>query len=383
MNVARRKKHPRLPNGYGSIKYLGKNRRNPYGVYPPVKEYDLDGKAIAQPAICYVDDWMKGFAVLTAYRAGTYIPGMENEIGSGEDLSSAGLAERILADYSRSKGVSTSKKEKTFKEVYEEFYKWKYEGIKEYSQVSMNSSRAAFGNCKALHDRIFKELRYNDLQRVVDECPLKHASLELIVTLFKQMYRYADIQDYVDKNYAAYVTITKKDDDERGVPFSEDELATLWKHKEDPVVGFILIMCYSGYRIRAYETIEVDLDNRYFRGGVKTQAGKGRIVPIHSAIYEIVKTRMEDNGKIIDVSANTFRHRMYGALDRIGIDKHTPHDCRHTFSMLCEKYGVNENDRKRMLGHAFSDVTNQVYGHREIEDLRNEIEKIKSPFICC
>ena len=44
--MARRKKHPRLPNGYGSIKYLGKNRRNPYGVYPPVKEYDLDGKAI-------------------------------------------------------------------------------------------------------------------------------------------------------------------------------------------------------------------------------------------------------------------------------------------------------------------------------------------------
>jgi hypothetical protein len=50
--------------------------------------------------------------------------------------------------------------------------------------------------------------------------------------------------------------------------------------------------------------------------------------------------------------------------------------------MLCEKYGVRENDRKRMLGHSFGgDVTNAVYGHRTLEELRTEIEKIKVPFV--
>ena len=69
---------------------------------------------------------------------------------------------------------------------------------------------------------------------------------------------------------------------------------------------------------------------------------------------------------------------MYDALGRAGVEKHTPHDCRHTFSRLCEKYGVNENDRKRMMGHSFTgDITNSVYGHRDLEDLREEIEKIK------
>ena len=64
-------------------------------------------------------------------------------------------------------------------------------------------------------------------------------------------------------------------------------------------------------------------------------------------------------------------------IDMVGDPRHTPHDCRHTFSMLCEKYGVRENDRKRMLGHSFgNDVTNAVYGHRELEDLVKEIEKI-------
>lgn len=83
-------------------------------------------------------------------------------------------------------------------------------------------------------------------------------------------------------------------------------------------------------------------------------------------------------GKIIDISTSAFRKSMYEALVALGIGKHTPHDCRHTFSMLCEKYGVNENDRKRMLGHSFgADITNGVYGHRTLEELRTEIEKIQ------
>lgn len=33
--MARRKKHPRLPNGLGSIRYLGRHRKHPYAVHPP------------------------------------------------------------------------------------------------------------------------------------------------------------------------------------------------------------------------------------------------------------------------------------------------------------------------------------------------------------
>lgn len=68
---------------------------------------------------------------------------------------------------------------------------------------------------------------------------------------------------------------------------------------------------------------------------------------------------------------------MYETLGALGIEKHTPHDCRHTFNVLCDKYKVNERDKKYMLGHAFTDITNKVYMHRDLEDLRNEIEKIE------
>lgn len=68
---------------------------------------------------------------------------------------------------------------------------------------------------------------------------------------------------------------------------------------------------------------------------------------------------------------------MYDKLEELGIERHTPHDCRHTFNYLCDKYHVNDIDKKLMLGHAFQDVTNKVYLHRNPEDLRSEIEKIK------
>ena len=79
-------------------------------------------------------------------------------------------------------------------------------------------------------------------------------------------------------------------------------------------------------------------------------------------------------------SISPFRRDMKTALWKLGLPERTSHSCCHTFSRLCESYGVREADRKRMLGHSFgNDITNDVYGHRTLEELRSEIEKIKVP----
>lgn len=379
--MAKRKKYPKLPNGYGSIRYLGKGRRNPYAVHPPVKEFDLEGRAIQQKALCYVPTWEAGFMVLTAYRAGTYTPGMEKVIAKPEAAAGADpTIQRILADYNLTKSADSKiEQKKTFGQVYEDFYKWKYEGKgQSLSAASRNSTKAAFKNCSSLHDRAFADLRYPDLQKVVDDCPLKHSSKELIVSLYRQMYQYAEVMEMIDRDYSKNVTVNIPDDDEHGEPFTDADLRTLWAHKDDQVVEFMLIMIYSGYRISAYSGMTVNIKERYFQGGVKTAAGKDRIVPIHSAIMPLVRRRMASDGVLFKESANPYRKKMRAKLSELGIQDHTPHDCRHTFSALCEKYGVNENDRKRMMGHSFGgDLTNGTYGHRTVEDLRAEIEKIK------
>ena len=353
----------------GSIQYLGKGRRKPYAVLPPVRAFDHDGNPIKEKPLCYVTDWMEGFAVLTAYKAGKWSPEMLSEFRKPLNSDDTAILRRILADYSLITQTPLKGKIRTFEDVYKEYYDWKYSGAKEYSEASARSTQSAYKNCKDLHDRDFASIRHADLQAVVDGCKLKHASKELIVSLFRQMYAYADIYGYTDKDYSAHVRINTKDDDIHGVPFTDEEIAKLWAHKDEDVPKVLLIMIYSGFRIS--EMVSLRTDNSCFIGGVKTEAGKNRTVPIHSAIAPLVSL------PILKTSTTQFRKDMYDWEEAHGISRHTPHDTRHTFSMLCDRYGVNEYDKKRMMGHKISDITAGTYGHRRIEDLRDELEKIK------
>ena len=360
--MARRKKHPKLPNGFGSIKYLGKGRYKPYGVYPPVTVYTPNGP-VTPKALAYVETWDEGYEILAARK-------MENE---GKIKIKSG----IYID-----------RTPTFKEVYEDFYKEKYRNeLKEERKTSsMYSTQAAFRNSSSLHDIQFGQIRYKDMQDILNDCALKHSSQELIVSLMHQMYAYAIKYDLVDKDYSASLFIPISDDDEHGVSFTHKEMQILWDNRTDPVVEMLLIMCYSGFRITEIIKLSIHLDEKYFHGGIKTAAGKERDVPIHSGIYDMVAHRSQKN--MLGCTAANFRVQMYARLQSLGIsyaspgEKHTPPDCRHTFSSMCEEYKVSENDRKRMIGHSFgSDITNGIYGHRTIEDLRSEIEKIKIPYI--
>jgi len=324
--------------------------------------------------------------VLTAYHAGTYKPGDELQFKQYRAASSADLdafCQRLLADHMADRRVEVAKKEDgpTFAEVYEQFFDWKYgaRAAKKLSGSSRNSTQSAYKNCSAIHDRVFQDLQLADLQKCLDECTLKKSSLELIVWLLRQMYKFAIPRNLCEKDYAQFLTIPDAEDDEHGVPFTDDDLTKLWEHRDDSTVEMLLIMCYSGYRISAYESIEVNFGDWYFKGGVKTKAGKDRIVPIHSAIRPLVSARIERDKKMMKCSSSAFRHHMDDTLESLGIERHTPHDCRHTFSRLCEQYHVNEADRKRMMGHSFgADITNGVYGHRTLEELRAEIEKINA-----
>lgn len=380
--MPKRKKHPRLPNAFGSIRYIGKGRTNPYAVHPPVTEVNEAGDYVRPKALCYVDDWYVGFAVLNAYHAGTYKQGDEllfktYRSCSGTDLDA--FCARILADHTAQAYVSKESKGETFKEVYEKFIEWKYgeAAQRKLSPQAKSSNQAAFKHFESIHNKIFRELQHDDFQQCILNCQRKSATKENMVILIKQMTKYAILYNMaeVDRSTALY---SPECDDESGVPFTDDEIRILKKHKDDPIVEFILIMCLSGYRIAAYADIEINTDKWYFSGGVKTAAGKDRIVPIHPYIQPLVERRMNRIGCMLDVTQGTFRKRMYEKLTEIGIKKHTPHDCRHTFSMLLERAKVNDNDRKRLLGHSFgADITNKIYGHRTIEELRTEIEKIK------
>ncbi len=276
----------------------------------------------------------------------------------------------------------------TFAELYDQYVEQKYEkSKKKLSNASRGSTRAAFNNCKQLHDKKFVDIRKADLQEVIDTCPLKHSSLELILSLFKGMYSYALQNDIVEKDYSQFVTINIPDDDERGVPFSADALDLLWQHSDREDVGMILLMIYTGFRIAAFQNLTYNETEQYFQGGVKTAAGKNRIVPLHPAVQGFARSFADQycsGSKTF--SAHTCRASFHATLSSLGLSlsgagtKHTPHDCRHTFSWLCDKYGVDDLSKHLLMGHSLgNDVEKSVYGHRTVEELRTEIEKIQVP----
>ena len=385
--MPKKKKYPRLPNRFGSIRFLGKGRTLPYAVHPPAKERDQRGNYIRPAAICYVPDWYTGFAVLSSYHAGTYTPGLELTIKQEVDQCDYDLDQfcrRVIRD-SNLATRSDPKHGPTLKEIFEAFKAWKFgeSAVKKYSASAESAYNTGFNWLKPLHDVPIEDITVEQLQRCVNDCPKKKATRENIVLAAKAVYKYAVPRHLCKDNPAQYIVVPGGREDESGRPFSADEIKILWKNRTYPTAEMLMIMCYSGFRLSAYASMAVNLEEGYFKGGVKTTSGKNRIVPIHPAVKPLVEARMKRYGCLLPNACQTFRtstHDLLNRLDISGTPKHTPHDCRHTFSALCEKYKVSEADRKRMLGHSFgADITNGIYGHRTVDELRDEIIKIPSP----
>ena len=341
-------------------------------------------------ALCYVSDWFTGFAVLTSWHAGTYYPGLENDICRWKCPGSAShspeeLCERIIRDYERMNHQRTGC---SVGEVYELFLDWKYgeSAARQLSADSRAATESAFELLRAYHSRLMDDVTIREWQDRVNRLGKQYSrsTVRNVVGLIKNLYSYAVPRELCRKDYGRYVVMPKTRPEEHYEPFTDEDLKVLWGKREDPVVKMILVMCYSGFRVSAYveEDFETNLEEGYFRGGIKTESGRNRTVPIHSAILPLVQSMMEEGRMVYFAgkSISQFRRDMKAALRCLGIKEKSPHSCRHTFSRLCESYGVREADRKRMLGHSFgNDITNGVYGHRTLEELRTEIEKIKVP----
>ena len=324
-----RKMH-RLPNGFGSIKKLSGVRRNPYGAYPPTTSYYENGTPKPTKAIGYYPSYAEAFKALTEWNAEPF------------------HVERI-----------------TFDACCALFFEHKFNGKRQYSNSLKAALKSAYGNCKAIHGRVMDTITPAELQRLVDDCPLKRSSAELIVHLLKSVWKFAEQNEYIKRDVSKYIRVNVPEDDEHGEPFTEEEIKILWQHTDDPVCISALAMIYSGFRVSALKSWEINLEDNTIYGGVKT--GK-RTVPIHPAIAPFV-------AKAQFYKSKYFRK----GLAPYGILNHTPHDCRHTFSWLCDKYNVDNISKHMLMGHALGkDVESKVYSHRTIDELRAEIEKIKS-----
>jgi integrase len=351
----------RLPNGFGSVYKLSGKRRRPW-VAAKTFGWEIDeaaGKArqIQRP-IGYFATRQEAMTALVNYNEHPY------------DLD----AEHM-----------------TFSDVYE---KWSDEYFQTLSSpASIRTITAAYRYCSPLYDMRMVDIRVSHLEQTIANADVGNSTKARMKSLFNLMYRYAMKHEIVEKDYAALCNSVKRTAPQiTRIPFSKEEIQTLWEHIDFPFVDMVLTGIYSGWRPQELSILKisnVDLENQTFSGGLKTDAGRDRIVPIHPLISGLVRNNYE---KALSLGSDYLFNDIYGRqITHLTYDKyrgrfnkimkylnlsHTPHDTRHTFITKAKYYKMDEYILKRIVGHAITDITEKTYTHRELEELRLEMKKI-------
>lgn len=216
-----------------------------------------------------------------------------------------------------------------------------------------------------IQKRIFKDLRTKDFQAIINQCDKSKSTKEKIKALCTLLCKYGMELDLIDKNYGSLIRLEREVRKEKEV-FTDKEIEIIkTRAKDNYEMRFILIMIYTGFRISEFLQIQkqdVNLEDKTITGGLKTNAGKNRIIPINDKIYCYVQGLVNDTKKDTDtiihkdngksLPSKCFREKVYApALEAAGIPYRVPHCTRHTFATLLDRAGVPGSIIQKLLGH--------------------------------
>lgn len=340
----------RKPNGYGSIKHLSGRRRRPF----------------------------------------VFVVSQEGRQKPVEYFASQIEAEIFAADYNKiHRNASLADHELTFEELY---HRWLSRHIADTnpSVSAICGYKNAFQHCSVLHGMPYAEIKYSDYQRIIDEMRkdcLSYSSAKKVRSLISLMSAYAEKIEAGGKNYASLLSLGRNHPVHPHKPFSRQKINRLWNVLDSPGVDTVLILLYTGMRVGemlALQKTDVNIRQGYIRITKSKTASGIRTIPIHHRIFPLIVRRMKSSGSslIADSEGKQYDYSCYCIIWRsvmqiIKANGHTTHDCRHTVATLLDNAGANETAKRRILGHAGGDVTERVYTHKGLRQLRKCIELLK------
>ena len=287
-----------------------------------------------------------------------------------------------LADYhNNSYDVDLSKL--TLNEVYDRWYKRIEQKATKNVLNSHNMAKIRFGR---MGNVPIGKLKADQLQDWMDSIELKPSSKIRLKSTMNQVFNYAIKNGIITTNYVHYIEIDEKIE-KTGKIFTDEEIETLWNNVDDSTVRWILILIYTGMRIG--ELLQMTsstmfLKSHYMVGGLKTEAGKDRVIPIHDAILPLV-TEQLGRAKFLmrnshgnKLTYQTALRHFDSIMEKFGWE-HKPHDTRKTAVSLMHTAGIPIETVRIIVGHSGKGVTEQVYLYKTPSELVEAINKIKIP----
>lgn len=256
---------------------------------------------------------------------------------------------------------------------------------------SIASSKAAWGKVpETLRRMKMRDIRTAMYQQIIDDhAEMSASSLNNIKILLRALCEYAEQNDVIAKNYAAFIELPKKEQKEKE-SFSELELEKIRRAVGSvPYADVVYLLCDTGFRITEFLTLtpfSYDREQHTLTGGVKTKAGKDRMVPLVDPLsIQIVEAWLEKGGETIFCRPDgtpwkyeSFKRTAYNpALEQIGVRKLTPHSCRHTAVTRAAKSDVRPEAMMAKFGHASYEIEAKTYIHPDADMLRSEFSKVK------
>lgn len=284
----------------------------------------------------------------------------------------------------------------TIREVYEAWGDVKRDTL---SASAWTTYESAWKRMEPLADMNIASVKTADYQIVIDRMKktMSRSSCEKFRNLASQLCQWAMQNDLIDKNYAEFLVLPENKKTSDREYFTEDEISRLWEASGNLSARIVLIMIYTGMRINELFSLRVEdvhLDEEiapgrtasYVIGGEKTEAGRNRVIVLHSRILPFVREWLGERGRVYLVERygshtmiddHNFRKRdYYPLLDSLGIPHISPHKARHTFASRGAKAGISPTVLQNLIGHEKYETTANYYTHVDLVQLVDGIEMI-------
>lgn len=343
-------------NGTGSIVKLSGNRRRPYAVR-------ISGR-------------------------NEYGHVIQKTLSYHEKVSDA---QRALEEYRQKKESGTApavdKLDITVGEIFEA---WKAREYRKLKPASINSHNAAWNKrVSRFAGRKMRSMTLDEWQAILDEdedAGLSQSSINNDAILIKALYAYSMERDIVGKDYSKYLDIPSVGAKRPRDALTDIQVTKLEKLAEAgvPWADTALMLCYTGFRVSEFLSLTRfsyhPEAGGYLQGGLKTDAGKNRIVPVHPKIRRYLSAWLEKGGETIicddcgkPIPVAKYREYFQGLMARIGAPDATPHWCRHTFATRLHRVSTDPLTVKWLLGHSTKSDITAHYTHETIEVLQAAI----------
>lgn len=358
-----KKKRMRLPNGFGQISEI-KNQR----LRRPFRAMVTVGKSETGRPICQL---LKPQAYFETY----------NE------------AYQALMEYN--KDPATQLSEMLIDDLFDE---WREEHAKKVTEHTAKKIKWNWDKyCSEVKNLRVVDVRVSNIKSCLEKAPTPSVK-KIVKNTFNMLFDYAVENEIVEQNVSRKIKnsgLYNKDQHTHHISFTEEEMKRLDENIiNDPFVDMLYIQCYMGWRPREMGAIlleNVNLDENYIVGGMKTESGINRIVPIHEKIKERVKKYYDKavdagskflfftmrDGKPVQITYFSYGYHFKQIKNELNLNpEHKPHDPRKQFVTMCKKYNVDEYAIKRIIGHTIADLTENTYTDRNASWLLAEVNKI-------